>query len=104
MPDVDPCGAKAPRSTLADSRPDSGSPNLQQAVEQLHTSVEAMEIVIHGMDLDRVMLSGEPPNNLAWRRWAAQIVILKNMFWDIEQRVVELYWVINKDPPPASAP
>ena len=70
--------------------------NFYHAVDQLRTAVEAMDIAMHGIDLDRAMLPDSTPDCEVRRRWAAQFVILRNIFWDVERRVLDIHTDVRK--------
>jgi hypothetical protein len=78
--------------------------SFMRALEQVHTAMQAMEIVLHGNDLDRAVLPPDTPDELVRRRWAAQLVILSNMFWNLERQLAELDAEVAKLPKVSNAP
>jgi hypothetical protein len=64
--------------------PASQGSDLRRKVDDLRIAVEATGVVMLGVKVD---LSGFPGNGDPdlRRRWAAHLVILQNMFWEIER-------------------
>jgi len=65
--------------------------NFYHAVDHLRTAVEGMDIVMYGLDLDRTMLAENSSDDEVRRRWAAHLVILRNIFRDVDRRVQHLH-------------
>jgi hypothetical protein len=65
--------------------------NFFHAVDQLRTSVEGMDVALHGIDLDRSIFPDSNSDQEARRRWAAHLVLMRNLFGDIERRVRDIH-------------
>jgi hypothetical protein len=70
--------------------------NFYHAVDHLRTAVEAMDITLQGIDLDRRMFLETGTDQEMRRRWAAHLVMVRNLFWDIERRVRDIDLDVRK--------
>ncbi len=70
--------------------------NFYYEVDHLQTAIQAMDIAMHGVDLDRATLPDNTPDHEVRRRWAAQLVILRNIFRDVEWRSNKIYSEVRK--------
>ena len=60
---------------------------LERSSKTLHVAAEAMDIVLHGLDLDRLVFPGDASPEELRRRWAAQMLILSASYRNVSVQI-----------------
>jgi hypothetical protein len=75
---------------------------LMQHVEFLQTAAEAMDIVLHGLDLDRRVFPDDASAAELRRRWKAQFLIVRDAYRNVAVQIDALHKAIAAADEPTS--
>jgi hypothetical protein len=76
--------------------------SLRRKADALQIAAEAMDIVLHGLDLDRRVFPDEASAADLRRRWAAQLLILQDAYRNVAVGIDTLRGAIAANDPTAS--
>lgn len=90
---TEPCNPQAPIPPRGGMQRDIGF-----ALHNLLTAVEAMDVALSGVEIDRALPPANPNDEEARRRAAAQDMLIRTMFADIATRVRHIHDTVHRQP------